>query len=129
MYIISTGLLNSNLCHLTGTLFCYTDLRITEDYHSLYLTFIGSTNESITGYSLENCEFDSSIAEEMMDEEYVTRLEVILKDNSKFTYKDFVWVSTVRENTRYVYMPNGKIISYDEENGFLDEVEDVNHKP
>lgn len=123
MYIISTGLLDSNQCQLNDNLFVYTDLRITEDYHSLYLTFVNKTNEGITGFSLENCEFDSSISDETIDGEYVTRMEILLGEHSKYTYKDYIWVSSLKDGTRYVTMPNGKTLSYNEEYGFLDNVD------
>lgn len=120
-FILSTGLLNHNSCQLNTDLLVYTDIKVYEDFtQSLYLTFI--SKDSITGFIIEGGEFVSSISEETNDGELMTRLEIkLLEDDTKFTYKEYVWVTTYYEDELYVCMPNNKSISYSEDDGFLDD--------
>lgn len=120
-FILSTGLLNHNSCQLNTDLLVYTDIKVYDDFtQSLYLTFI--SKDSITGFIIEGGEFVSSISEETNDGELMTRLEIkLLEDDTKFTYKEYVWVTTYYEDELYVCMPNNKSISYSEDDGFLDD--------
>lgn len=119
-FILSTGLLNHNSCQLNTDLLVYTDIKVYEDFtQSLYLTFI--SKDSITGFIIEGGEFVSSISEETNDDEIMTRIEIkLLDDDTKFTYKEYVWITTYYEDELYVCMPNNKSISYSEDDGFLD---------
>lgn len=120
-FILSTGLLNHNSCQLNTDLLVYTDIKVYEDFtQSLYLTFI--SKDSITGFIIEGGEFVSSISEETNDNEIMTRIEIkLLDDDTKFTYKEYVWITTYYEDELYVCMPNNKSISYSEDDGFLDD--------
>ena len=120
-FILSTGLLNHNSCQLNTDLLVYTDIKVYEDFtQSLYLTFI--SKDSITGFIIEGGEFVSSISEETNDDEIMTRIEIkLLDDDTKFTYKEYVWITTYYEDELYVCMPNNKSISYSEDDGFLDD--------
>jgi len=122
-YIISTGLLNHNYCQLNDNILVYTDIKVYDNFNqSLFLTFITKTNEGITNFIIEGGEFVSSISEETSDGEYMTRLEIkLLEDDTKFTYLDYVWITTYYEDELYVSMPNNKSISYSEDDGFLDD--------
>lgn len=120
-FILSTGLLNHNSCQLNTDLLVYTDIKVYEDFtQSLYLTFI--SKDSVTGFIIEGGEFVSSISEETNDGELMTRIEIkLLEDDTKFTYKEYVWITTYYEDELYVCMPNNKSISYSEDDGFLDD--------
>ena len=120
-FILSTGLLNHNSCQLNTDLLVYTDIKVYEDFtQSLYLTFI--SKDSVTGFIIEGGEFVSSISEETNDGELMTRIEIkLLDDDTKFTYKEYVWITTYYEDELYVCMPNNKSISYSEDDGFLDD--------
>ena len=125
-YIISTGLIENNLISIDDKLSVYTDIMIYEDIvtQSVLFTFIGKESGlvSIFDLQLEECEFIASISEETGDGEYITRVEIRLSsDDCKIIYKDSsIWSSTYYEDELYITLPNGVVIYYSEENGFMD---------